>query len=159
MSAAFTIAPVRSDAEAAATRELFEAYAASLPVDLAYQEFGTELAELPGQYAPPRGELLLARDPAGATLGCVALRPIAIEGCCEMKRLFLRPTARRLGVGRALAEAIVKEARRIGYRELRLDTLPTMAAALSLYAQMGFERIPPYYKPTPPGTIFMRLEL
>jgi len=159
MADSFHIAPVRSAEDIAAAAALFADYAASLPVDLDYQDFGAELAALPGKYAPPSGELLLARDDAGAPLGCVGLRSISPEGCCEMKRLFLRPTARGLGLGRALTEAVITAARRLGYRELRLDTLPSMTTALTLYAQLGFERIEPYYAPTPPGTVFMALKL
>jgi len=138
---------------------LFRAYAASLPVDLGYQDFAAELAALPGKYAPPQGALLLARTPAGEALGCVALRPLETAGVCEMKRLFLRPAARGLGVGRGLAEAIVAQARALGYREIRLDTLPSMTTAVALYEALGFVRTGAYYAPTPPGTIFMALEL
>lgn len=153
------ISPVRSADDLEATAVLFAAYAASLPVDLGYQDFGAELAALPGKYAPPRGALLLARGSDGAPLGCAALRPIEPEGCCEMKRLYLAPEARGSGLGRALAEAIVGEARGLGYRELRLDTLGSMASAIGLYERMGFARIAPYYAPTPAGTIFMALAL
>lgn len=138
--------------------DLFEGYAASLPVDLGYQDFAAELAGLPGKYAEPKGALLLARDPAGAPLGCIALRPLDGE-TCEMKRLFLLPEARGMGLGRALAEAIITAARDRGYRELRLDTLPSMTSAIALYEGLGFERIEPYYAPTPPGTVFMALAL
>lgn len=155
----FHIAPVRSSEDLAATAALFAGYAASLPVDLAYQDFDGELAALPGKYAPPAGELFLARDVAAAPLGCVGLRPLAEEGCCEMKRLFLLPAARGLGLGRALTEAVVDHARAAGYRELRLDTLASMTAAQSLYRSMGFQGIAPYYAPTPSGTVFMGLTL
>lgn len=141
-----------------AVSDLFEGYAASLPVDLEYQDFAAELAGLPGKYAGPEGALLLARDPAGAPLGCVALRPLHSE-TCEMKRLFLVPETRGMGLGRALVEAIVAAARDRGYRELRLDTLPSMTSAIALYEGLGFERIEPYYAPTPPGTVFMALAL
>jgi len=141
-----------------AVSKLFQGYAASLPVDLAYQDFAAELAGLPGKYAEPKGALLLARDQAGAPLGCIALRPLDDE-TCEMKRLFLLPEARGMGLGRALAEAIVAAARDRGYRELRLDTLPSMTSAIALYEGLGFERIEPYYAPTPPGTVFMALTL
>ncbi|WP_066812399.1 GNAT family N-acetyltransferase [Sphingomonas asaccharolytica] len=141
-----------------AVSDLFEGYAASLPVDLAYQGFATELAELPGKYAGPKGALLLARDEGGAPLGCIALRPLDDE-TCEMKRLFLMPEARGLGLGRALAEAIIAAARDRGYRELRLDTLPSMTSAIALYEGLGFGRIEPYYAPTPPGTVFMAMTL
>ncbi|MDP3852081.1 GNAT family N-acetyltransferase [Phenylobacterium sp.] len=153
------IGPVRTPDDLQATAALFEAYARSLPIDLGYQDFAVELASLPGKYAPPRGELLLARDAAGQALGCVGLRPLAAEGCCEMKRLYLAPEARGTGLGRALAQAIVGQARKIGYSELRLDTLATMTSAIGLYGQMGFAEVGPYYAPTPPGTVFMALWL
>jgi ribosomal protein S18 acetylase RimI-like enzyme len=159
MASGFHIAPVRTPDDLAATADLFAAYAAALPVDLAYQDFDGELAALPGKYAPPAGELFLARDAVGAPLGCVGLRPLPDDGCCEMKRLFLLPAARGLGLGRALTGAVVDQARRQGYRELRLDTLPTMTTAIALYERLGFERIAPYYAPTPPGTVFMALAL
>ena len=159
MAAGFHIAPVRTADDLAATAALFAGYAASLPVDLAYQDFDAELAALPGKYAPPLGDLLLARDDAGAPLGCVGLRPIPPDGCCEMKRLFLLPAARGLGLGRAMTQAVIGTARQLGYRELRLDTLPTMTTAMRLYDQLGFERIGAYYQPTPPGTVFMALRL
>jgi GNAT superfamily N-acetyltransferase len=159
MAAGYTISPVRTADELEAAAGLFAAYAASLPIDLGYQDFEAELASLPGKYAPPRGELLLARGLDGIPLGCVGLRPIPPEGCCEMKRLYLAPAARGTGLGRALAEAVVGEARGLGYRELRLDTLGSMASAIRLYERMGFVRIAPYYAPTPAGTIFMALAL
>lgn len=159
MPVGFHILPVRTPGDLAATADLFAGYAASLPVDLGYQDFDGELAALPGKYAPPAGELFLARDAAGAPLGCVGLRPLRDDGCCEMKRLFLLPAARGLGLGRALTEAVVEQARSLGYRELRLDTLASMTAAQTLYARMGFEPIAPYYEPTPAGTVFMGLKL
>lgn len=158
MTVAFDIAPARSADDVAAVVELFRAYAASLPVDLGYQGFEDELARLPGKYAPPGGELLLARDVHGLAIGCAALRALDAERC-EMKRLFLSPAARGLGLGRALAHAIIEAARRNGRRELLLDTLPSMAAAIRMYEALGFERTGAYYAPTPPGTIFMRLVL
>jgi len=159
MTADVRIIPARSPADLAAVAELFAGYAASLPVDLGYQDFNGELAALPGKYAPPAGELFLARDAAGAPLGCVGVRPLPDDGACEMKRLFLLPAARGLGLGRALTQAVVAHARTLGYRELRLDTLASMTAAQALYGGMGFERIPPYYAPTPEGTVFMGLRL
>lgn len=152
--ALFQITPVRSAADLAATLQLFNAYASSLEVDLSYQDFATELATLPGKYAPPAGEILLARDGHGAPLGCVGLRPIAPEGCCEMKRLYVSPEARGLGLGRALIDAIIAEAMRIGYREMRLDTLPTMTEAISVYKKAGFMPIDPYYETPIASTIF-----
>lgn len=134
-------------------RTLFREYAASLPFALDFLDFDRELDELPGAYAPPRGALLLAR---GA--GCVGLRPID-ETTCEMKRLFVRPSARGTGLGRRLAEAVVAEARRVGYTHMRLDTVPQMDAAQSLYAQLGFREIAPYRSNPIPGALFLELEL
>lgn len=151
----FRIGPARSAADFDATARLFGAYASSLDIDLSYQDFAAELASLPGKYAPPAGALLIARDPHGEELGCVALRPIAPDGCCEMKRLYVAPPGRGLGLGRALVDAIIGEAARIGYREMRLDTLPTMTAALALYRQAGFVPIEPYYDTPVAGTIFL----
>ena len=155
MSQDIRIAPVRSDDDLTAVAALFDAYAASLDVDLAYQDYRAERAGLPGKYGPPRGELLLARGAEGEALGCVALRPLA-GGACEMKRLYVSPAARGTGLGAALAGAVVRTAARLGYAEIRLDTLPTMAAAIGLYERMGFGRTPPYYDGAPEGTIFLR---
>ena len=142
-----------------AVRALFEAYAASLPVDLAYQGFAAELAGLPGAYAPPAGALLLARDGDGTPLGCVALRPLADPGLCEMKRLFVAPAGRGRGLGRALAAAVIAAARDRGYREMRLDSLPSMTTAVALYRSLGFRAIPPYYNTPVAGTVFLALAL
>lgn len=159
MTIGFHISPVRTEDDFAAAAKLFADYAASLPVDLGYQDFEAELAALPGKYAPPLGELLLARNHEGVPIGCVGLRPVPPEGCCEMKRLFLRPEARGLGLGRAMTQAVIEHAGRLGYGELRLDTLPAMTQAISLYERLGFRRIGPYYAPTPAGTVFMALKL
>ena len=155
----FQIRAARTADEIDAVSLLFEAYAASLPVALEYQGFGKELAELPGKYAPPGGELLVVWDERGNAIGCVALRPLIDGDRCEMKRLYVYPEARGLGLGKALADAIVEVARERGYSELYLDTLPTMGTAASMYEKMGFRRIAPYYAPTPDGTIFMSLRL
>jgi GNAT superfamily N-acetyltransferase len=150
-SSAFAIRPVRSPDDLAATKALFDAYAAFLGIDLSYQNFVEEMAAMPGKYAPPEGELLLARDLSGAALGCVGLRPLK-DGACEMKRLYVTPEGRGLGLGRALAEAVIGRARDIGYGEMRLDTLPRLAAAIALYEDMGFARIPAYYDTPIAGT-------
>ncbi|MFA7006923.1 MAG: GNAT family N-acetyltransferase [Verrucomicrobiia bacterium] len=144
--------------EVAAARALFEEYAAWLGVDLCFQGFAAELASLPGLYAPPRGRLLLAWADGNAAAGCVALRPLG-DSVCEMKRLFVRPAFRGKGVGRMLAEKVVAEARAIGYASMRLDTLPAMSAATSLYESLGFARIPAYYATPLQNTIFMELKL
>jgi GNAT superfamily N-acetyltransferase len=136
----FQIKPVRSSIDLEATVQLFKAYASAVGVDLSYQDFATELATLPGKFAAPAGELLLARDHNGDPLGCVGLRPIKPDECCEMKRLYVSPKARRRGLGRALIDAIIKEAVRIGHSEMRLDTLPTMAEAISLMREQAFHR-------------------
>ena len=155
----FSIAPALATADLPEIRRLFRAYAESLPVDLAYQGFEEELAGLPGKYAPPAGALLIARGADGRAAGCVALRPIASEGVYEMKRLYVVPEARGSGLGGALIAAVIESARVARYREMRLDTLPTMSAAQAMYARAGFREIAPYY-PTPiEGTIFLALSL
>lgn len=153
--AQFHIRPIRTPEDLAATITLFRAYAAALSIDLAYQDFEGELAALPGRYAPPAGALLLARGVDNTPFGCVALRPMELPGCCEMKRLYVAREARGMGLGKALVEAIIEEARRGGYRELRLDTLPEMTSAQALYARLGFVRIAPYYHTPIAGTVFM----
>jgi ribosomal protein S18 acetylase RimI-like enzyme len=138
-------------------RRLFEEYAESLGFDLGFQDFERELRELPGDYAPPRGALLLART-STATIGCVAVRPLAAD-VCEMKRLYVRPEQRRTGAGRTLAEAAIGVARDRGYARMRLDTVPSMEAASALYAALGFREIAPYRHNPIPGTAFLELEL
>jgi len=128
-------------------------YAAWLEVDLRFQNFEEELAALPGDYAAPRGRLLIAED-----AGCVALRPID-EETCEMKRLYVRPEHRGSGLGRRLILAIMEEARAIGYARMRLDTMPKMDSAQRLYASLGFRDIPAYRYNPEPGARFLEADL
>lgn len=139
----------------AAVIALMRAYARSLPVDLGYQNFEAEMAAMPGKYAPPAGVLLLARNADALPIGCVALRPLDDAGRCEMKRLYIAPEGRGQGLGRMLVEGLMIEARRIGYREICLDTLPHMGEAMALYATLGFAPIATYYGPAPQGTRFL----
>ena len=148
----------QSPANIAAVRMLFAEYAAGLGLSLCFQNFDQELAELPGRYAPPSGRLLLAfvNDELA---GCVGLRQID-EGVCEMKRLFVRQNFRGLNLGRKLAEQIIASARELGYRRMRLDTLPDkMDTAVGLYRRLGFKEIEPYYANPVPGATFMELTL
>jgi ribosomal protein S18 acetylase RimI-like enzyme len=152
------IAPATTAEDLAAIRALFEAYAAGLTVDLAYQDFDAELAGLPGKYAAPHGALLLARDDAGQASGCVALRPLG-DRVCEMKRLYVAPAARGTGLGAALMRAIIAAAQSRGYRAMRLDTMPEMSAAQAMYTAAGFHPIAAYYTGAAAGTIFLELRL
>ncbi|HEU4587866.1 MAG TPA: GNAT family N-acetyltransferase [Gemmatimonadales bacterium] len=151
------IAPASGAADIAMARELFREYADRLGVDLCFQGFETELATLPGRYAPPSGRLFLAwHDDMAA--GCVALRRLE-PGVCEMKRLYVRPAARGHGLGRALAERVIAEGRAAGYLTMRLDTLPAMQEAQGLYAALGFREIEPYTRNPVPGVRFLELRL
>ena len=151
-----TQATTSNDLEEA--RTLFKEYEAGLGISLCFQSFDQELANLPGDYAPPQGRLLLARE-HDQLLGCIALRPVG-PTTCEMKRLFVRSEYRARGLGRVLVEAIIEEARKIGYAHMRLDTLPgRMDRAIALYRSIGFVEIPPYYNSPVDTTTFMELDL
>ena len=147
-----------SRAQIAEARELFLEYAQSLGFSLCFQSFDQELATLPGDYAPPEGRLLLAMH-EGQPAACVALHKISPD-ICEMKRLYVRQDFRGQGLGRELAERIIAEAREIGYKKLRLDTVePVMRTAVALYRDLGFREIAPY-RPNPiEGALYMELQL
>ena len=140
-------------------RELFGAYVAWLGINLCFQNYDKEVADLPGDYAPPSGRLLLALADDGEAAGCVALRDLG-NGVCEMKRLFVRPNFRGQRLGWQLAEMILAEARAIGYQHIRLDTLPgKMDRAIAMYRTLGFKDIAPYYNNPVAGAAFMELTL
>jgi putative acetyltransferase len=144
--------------QVALARELFLEYASWLNLNMCFQDFEQELAELPGHYAAPQGRLLLAFV-ADQLAGCVALRSLG-DGVCEMKRLYLRPAFRGQGRGRQLVAAIIEAAVNIGYARLRLDTLPgKMDQAILLYRSLGFKEIGPYYNNPVPGATYMELDL
>jgi putative acetyltransferase len=154
----FDFSHAESQKQIASVRELFLEYAQSLGFSLCFQSFDKELAELPGDYAPPDGRLLLATY-EGQPAGCVALHNLAPE-ICEMKRLYVRPQFRGKGLGRTLAEHVIADARLIGYKHLRLDTVePMMKTAVAMYRQLGFREIAPY-RPNPiEGALYMELQL
>jgi ribosomal protein S18 acetylase RimI-like enzyme len=154
----FLLFQAETPAHVAQARELFLEYAQSLGFSLCFQNFEKELADLPGDYAPPEGRLLLA-ECEGELAGCVALHRLD-DSTCEMKRLYLRPQFRGKGLGRALADRIIAEARQIGYQRMRLDTVePMMKDAVAMYRKLGFKEIAPY-RPNPiAGALYMELEL
>lgn len=144
-----------------AVRDIFREYADSLAIDLAFQDFEAELASLPGDYAEPRGALLLALMD-GDVAGCCALRPldsVDYPNACEMKRLYVRRPYRGFGLGRQLAEATLDAARRAGYACILLDTLDDMEAARALYEELGFEEVPPYYHNPIAGAHYLKADL
>ena len=154
------LTPTSAD-DLAATSGVFREYAISLGFDLCFQDFEGEIANLPGDYAPPRGALLLAHVD-GAIAGCCALRPLDSSdyvNTAEMKRLYVRPAFRGLGLGRQLAEAILDAARMAGYDSVLLDTLNEMAIARSMYEELGFKEIPPYYHNPLAGAHYLKVDL
>jgi len=138
-------------------RSLFGEYQRAIGVDLCFQDFGREMAGLPGDYAPPGGHLLLALA-GGAPAGCIALRSLAADAC-EMKRLYVRPAYQGSGLGRTLVERVIALAREAGYGAMFLDTLPSMEAAQHLYTRLGFRDTEPYRRNPVAGSRFMVLKL
>lgn len=155
-AAAIRVAATPADIEL--SRALFVEYARWLKVDLCFQGFDQELRTLPGAYAAPRGRLLLAGSD-GAAFACIALRPLADAGLGEVKRLYVQPGHRGEGWGRRLVDALLADARGIGYDELKLDTLAWMEAARALYESVGFRACAPYYANPLPGVVYMALRL
>ncbi len=151
------VEPALDDEAVSQARALFREYASSLGVSLSFQDFARELAELPGEFAPPSGALLLAHCD-GRLAGCVALRQFS-EGTCEMKRLYVRHPFRGKGVGKRLAVAVIERGRALGYHRMRLDTLPWMYEAVELYRTLGFREIEPYRSNPIAGAVFMELAL
>lgn len=152
-----SVQPARLPDEIPLVKGLFQEYADSLSFELDFQDFREELETLPGKYGAPKGCILVAKE-NGETVGCVAVRPLGSE-ICEMKRLYVKPAHRGRRVGRELAMAIIEEARRLGYRAMRLDTDVSMKEALTLYRALGFQPIEAYcYNPLP-GAMYFELKL
>jgi len=160
---AVTLYAPETPEELASARTIFREYAGSLGVDLGFQNFEEELAALPGDYAPPRGALVLAHVEGGREVaGCCALRPldtVDYPNAAEMKRLYVRPAFRGLGLGRRLTEAILDAARAAGYACVLLDTLDDMESARALYEDLGFAEVPPYYHNPIAGSHYLKVDL
>jgi len=151
------IVPVENASQLEEVRRLFQEYWDSFGFTPCFQDFGAELATLPGAYAPPDGRLALAIV-EGVTAGCIALRRLD-RSRCEAKRLYVRPEFRSAGLGRSLLDWVIAEARAAGYRELVGDTMPVMQRALAMYDRMGFERTAPYGEKPTEGAVYIRLAL
>ena len=153
-----TITGAETPEDIAAVREIFREYEAWLDLDLCFQGFEDELKNLPGKYAPPKGRLYLAKADTGVA-GCIALRPLS-DDICEMKRLFVRDQFRGMRIGQLLIERVIDDAKQMGYKAMRLDTLPPkMGKAVRLYESYGFREIPPYYDNPNEGVLFMELSI
>jgi ribosomal protein S18 acetylase RimI-like enzyme len=166
-----TIRPAQFPEDLQFVSDLFQAYAISLPIDLSFQNFEHELASLPGKYSPENGgALYLASTPSSNAIsdpsksnreivGCACLRAFAAPNICELKRLYITPESRGLGAGRKLLEQTINRAKELGYKEMLLDTLPSMVAARAMYKRFAFEIVDKYYDSPIEGTVFMRLRL
>ena len=156
--AVITFAQATSDADVELARTLFKEYEQSIGVSLCFQNFDHELANLPGDYAPPSGRLLVIRV-ADQVAGCIALRKVD-DNTCEMKRLYLRPGFRGRRLGEPIVANVIHEAKTIGYLKMRLDTMPgRMDQAIKLYRSIGFKEIPAYYNSPFTDTLYMELDL
>jgi putative acetyltransferase len=156
----FFIQPATYPEDLTDITSLFEAYAKSIKIDLSFQNFTTELLGLPGKYEPPSGILLLARHvETNKAIGCLGLCPLDTKGVCEMKRLYSAPQGRGSGLGKALVKQVIEEAKRIGYRLMRLDTLGSMREAIILYKRLGFVERKAYFDTPIEGTVFFELDL
>ena len=155
-AAEISIKLARSLADYSDVGILFREYAQWLQIDGNFRNLEVEIADLPGQYAYPFGEMFIAADSSGTAVGCVAVRPLEDAGRCEMKRLFVRQAGRFKGAGRALASAAVEFASSANYHEILLDTLPSMKAAIAIYCGLGFELTAPYYASPGPGALYFR---
>ena len=160
MPAEISLSAQFDERDRAALVDLLRAYERGLGVSLCFQDFEAELASLPGDYTPPEGALILARTSDGSLVGTVAVRGLdGADGICEMKRLYVAPAGRGQGLGRRLAERAIEEARRLGYRAMRLDTLPAMREAQALYGGLGFRDIANYNGNPIAGTRFLEKRL
>lgn len=156
----FLIHPATTPDDLANVASLFEAYAKSINIDLSFQDFTTELSGLPGKYGPPSGTLLLARQrDTNQAIGCIGLRSLDPQGVSEIKRLYVTPQGRGSGLGKALVKQVIEEAKRKGYKSVRLDTLGSMREAQKLYKTLGFVQRKPYYNTPIEGTVFLELDL
>ena len=158
-NSSFSIQPATAAKDLLDIANLFTAYAKSLNIDLSFQDFFAELANLPGKYSSPNGTLLLARNDNGRAIGCVGLRPLDDDGVCEMKRLYVTPEGRGTGLGKRLVEEVIQRAKGMGHQVMRLDTLGSMKAAKALYMQLGFVERKAYYDTPIEGTVFFELNL
>ncbi len=155
LNAPFNLAQATDD-DLKDVRRLFLEYQDAIGFSLCFQGFQQELDTLPGKYAEPRGALLIARDRTGEAVGVVALRPTDRDGICEMKRLFVSPTARGTGLGRHLLDAVLAGARKRGYKKICLDTvLGKMDRAIAMYRAEGFYEVPPYYENPMEGVLYL----
>lgn len=145
---------VEESAALETVRQLFLEYAAELQENLCFQSFDAEVKDPLKKYGPPKGVLFIAYW-EGEAVGCIALQPLAEEGVCEMKRLYVKPAFRKFGIGRALVEVLIDASEQLGYPKMRLDTLDRLVAAITLYKQYGFEIINAYYENPLPGVVYM----